>query len=218
MTDHEIFREWSAAYVLGALDAEERQRFEGHLVGCEQCRGDVAVFAPIPALLAGIDSPEAVSVPGSVLEDALLRVRSERSSLLRSRRRWRGSAALAGVAAVAAVVFLAGSQLLTEAEPDATSLTVDAESVVTAEITVASRSWGTAINLDLEDLPPRDGYVAWAVDREDAWQQVAVWGPTSSAQAQVWGASSFATADLSSVVVTTEDGSETLVTAWHLDH
>lgn len=216
MTDHETFRQWSATYVLGALDAEERQRFEGHLAGCEQCRGDVAAFAPIPALLARVESSEAVSLPDSVLEHALPRIRSERSSLVRSRRRWRWAAALTGVAAVAAVVFLAGSQLLTVAEPDATRLTVDAESMVTAEITVASRSWGTAINLDLEDLPPHDGYVAWAVDREGAWQQVAVWGPTSSAQALVWGASSFATADLSAVVVTTEDGSETLVTAWHL--
>ena len=72
------------------------------------------------------------------------------------------------------------------------------------------------VTYDLEDLPPRDGYVAWAVDREGAWQQVAVWGPTSSAQALVSGTSSFATADLSSVVVTTQDGSETLVTAWHI--
>jgi hypothetical protein len=39
------------AYVLGALDAEERQRFEQHLERCPVCLAELAEFAPLPALL-----------------------------------------------------------------------------------------------------------------------------------------------------------------------
>lgn len=52
--DHEFFREWDAAYILGALTAEDRRAFEGHLETCEQCRAAVGELAPMPGLLARI--------------------------------------------------------------------------------------------------------------------------------------------------------------------
>ncbi len=211
MDEHDRYREWPGAYVLGALDAEERRRFEQHLATCEVCRREVADLAPLPAFLARIESPGALTVPDSVLEQAQTRITSERSELLRSRGRWRWTA----VAAVLLAAVLVGAvQLLGEDTPQATPLAVEASAAASGEITVASRQWGTAIDLRLQDLPARDGYVAWAVDREGTWQQVAAWGPTPSNRAVVSGASSVATADLARVVVTSEDRSETIVTGW----
>lgn len=48
----------ASAYALDALDAEERQAFEGHYPSCEICRSDVAEHRELAADLAG-----AVQVP-----------------------------------------------------------------------------------------------------------------------------------------------------------
>lgn len=211
MEEHDRYREWSGAYVLGALDADERRRFEQHLAACEACRREVADLAPLPAFLARIESPEALTVPDSVLEEAQLRIASERSDLVRSRRRWRW---VAVAAVVLAAVLVGAVQLLGTETPQATPLAVESSAATSAQITVTSRQWGTAIDLRVQDLPLHDTYVAWAVDQEGTWQQVATWGPTPAKGAVVSGASSFATPDLAKVVVTSEDRSETIVTGW----
>ena len=40
------FRDWDAAYVLGALSTEDRRAFERHLASCPECAADVAELAP----------------------------------------------------------------------------------------------------------------------------------------------------------------------------
>ena len=77
-------------------------------------------------------------------------------------------------------------------------------------VSLEERPWGTSITLDLEELPPNDIYVAWAVDKYGEWQHVATWGPTPNSSAHVSGASSFETASLGRIVVTPEDQSEYL--------
>ena len=210
MTNHEVYREWSAAYVLGALDGEERRLFEQHLEDCEPCRREVGAFAPIPGLLARVESADSQPVPDQIVERALARVRSERSSLVKSQRRWRWTAAFAAVVAAAVLV---GSLVASRSGTDAVLFALEQGSTVSGEISVESRPWGTAIELELANLPPSDTYVAWAVDRDGEWQQVAVWGPTPALKAIVSGASSFATADLARIVVTTGDTAESIVKA-----
>ena len=72
-------------------------------------------------------------------------------------------------------------------------------------MSLEERPWGTSITLDLEELPPNDIYVAWAVDKHGEWQHVATWGTTPNSSADVSGASS-----LGRIVVTPEDQSEYL--------
>ena len=45
-----------------------------------------------------------------------------------------------------------------------------------------------------------------------------MWGPTPGSKAVVSGASSFTTADVSTIVITTGDRAETVATARHLDN
>jgi predicted anti-sigma-YlaC factor YlaD len=213
MSDHERFREWAGAYVLGALDVDEARRFDEHLEHCDRCRRDVAELAAIPALLARVESPEQQRAPDSAMDLARSRIETERMSLVRSRRRWQRGAAAAAAVAVAAVLTFGAIELAGTQPPEATMLSIQPGAVAAAQITVTPRTWGTAIDLSLQDLPPHEGYVAWAVDRAGTWQQVAAWGPTPSGGAIVSGASSFATGDLANVVVTSADRSETLVTA-----
>jgi len=116
------------------------------------------------------------------------------------------AAALIAVA-VAAVALFSGS-----AGPSATVLAIESP-IVTGEVTIDARTWGTAVHLELEGLPQRDRYVAWVVDDGGNRQQAATWGPTPTGAARLDGASSTPTNRVTAVVVTDATGDETLLTA-----
>lgn len=208
MNDHQRFHQWSAAYVLGALDTEERLSYEAHLGNCETCQSEIRSFSAIPGLLNRAGTDELIEAPPRVAESMVEKIQSESSELARSRNRWRW---MAGAAAVVALVlaFVAMAAPLQVG----TQMVVQSDSVATGSVSLDERPWGTAITLDLEELPPYDTYVAWAVDKSGEWQQVASWGPTPNSSAHVSGASSFAVADLEWIVVTPEDQSEHLFEA-----
>ena len=75
MTDHQ-WTELAAPYALGALDAEERARFEVHLAGCAQCRGEVQSLHEVTGLLA--ESAPAAAPPGALRERVLREARRVR--------------------------------------------------------------------------------------------------------------------------------------------
>src|SRR5688572_11076033 len=95
-----------AAYALDALDDEERERFERHLPGCEDCTEQLELLSEAAAALAyGAERPE----PTASLRDRI-RAAAEaepRASVIRFPRRNWGLTVVAGVAAVAAVAALA---------------------------------------------------------------------------------------------------------------
>ena len=47
-------RELASAYVLDALDAGDRERFEAHLPGCAECQAEVRSFRPVVDALARV--------------------------------------------------------------------------------------------------------------------------------------------------------------------
>lgn len=49
------YREWDAAYVLGALSPEDRREFEAHLAECDECTRAVSELAGMPGLLGAVD-------------------------------------------------------------------------------------------------------------------------------------------------------------------
>jgi anti-sigma-K factor RskA len=211
--EHEEYREWSAAYLLGALDSAQRHEFEAHLGGCGKCQAEIQSFAPIPGLLARVESPKRVPVPPELEEQAVERVRWEWSALARSRRRWRAVAATAVVVAVLVV-----STLLSGHGPASGTPLVFADgALASGEIVVEERVWGTEVVLELEGLPPADTYAAWALAEKGKWYRVAAWGPNPSLSVAVTGASFVAFSELDRVVVTTGDRGEVIVEAWPAD-
>jgi len=56
------FREWDAAYVLGALSTEDRHDFERHLPTCPACSAAVAELAGLPGILSALPAAEAVAI------------------------------------------------------------------------------------------------------------------------------------------------------------
>jgi anti-sigma-K factor RskA len=87
-----------AAYALDALDEDERERFETHLAGCEECIEQLALLRePVAALAYAAEGP----VPPRELRDRIVEgARAEpRAAVIKlPRRNW----ALGAVAAVAA--------------------------------------------------------------------------------------------------------------------
>lgn len=75
MTDHQ-WTELAAPYALGALDAEERARFEAHLATCAECRGEVHSYREVGALLA--ESAPAATPPAALRERVLKEARRVR--------------------------------------------------------------------------------------------------------------------------------------------
>ena len=210
MTNHQMYGEWSAAYVLGALDALERVEFETHLAACDKCQREVASFAPVPGLLGRLDSAEVLTAPDRIANRAADKARSGWDRIVISRRRWRWTAAAAAVAAVLALVgpIIGGGDTGT-----VTALALDATTTTSGEIAVQTRPWGTAVDIELTNLPDHERYVAWAVSNDGQWEQIASWGPTSNHSASVSAASSIPTDDLASVVITSANRADTIVTA-----
>ncbi|NKY37955.1 anti-sigma factor family protein, partial [Cellulomonas septica] len=56
------FREWDAAYVLGALGPSDRRRFEEHLAVCDACQDRVAELAGMPGLLRALPPDQAAAL------------------------------------------------------------------------------------------------------------------------------------------------------------
>lgn len=113
------YREWDAAYVLGALSSEDRREFEAHMAECDECTRAVSELAGMPGLLGSVDldsidlnasgldpgvrpRPDPVRPPAPNLLPRLL------AAARRERRRTRTAmaGALAGVAAAAAALAL----------------------------------------------------------------------------------------------------------------
>ena len=121
MTDHTRWSDSAAAYVLGALDDEERQGYEAHVEGCAQCREDIAFLRvatdALPVSVAQYDAPPA-------LRDRIMTVVNSEAELLRAAgpeadrprvaapqkrdRRWWQFVPRSGLALAASVLLIVG--------------------------------------------------------------------------------------------------------------
>jgi anti-sigma factor RsiW len=72
-TDDDRYRDWDAAYVLGALPAHERLEYERHLETCASCRAAVAQLAGMPGILGRLSADEAVAVGSGAVGDPVAR-------------------------------------------------------------------------------------------------------------------------------------------------
>jgi anti-sigma factor RsiW len=166
--------ELSALYALDALDGEERARFEGHLDGCERCRGELAGLKGAAGALAfAVEGPAPrAELKGRILARA--RAESQNVVLLRPRRSLAVSvtAALAVAATAAAVAVglwaaslhhsLAGerSALRVLGDPQARHIPLTG---VRGALVIAP-SGEAALAADLPSLPSGKVYEAWVID------------------------------------------------------
>ena len=171
------------AYVLGALERDERAGLEAHLETCEICRQELDRLAPLPGLLSRLtlDEAEVLDAADPAPADPALTPRGlavaeaprsaatassaplERAlvEVARGRRRSRRARAVGLVAAVTlAAVAVAGGLLLTRDEggaPGPAPLTASASDLrtgVRGSAELTREQWGTRVELSLAGVRP----------------------------------------------------------------
>jgi hypothetical protein len=142
------------AYALGLLEDDDNAAFEAHLATCPTCHAELAEFAPMKALLTGLEpvsSPEDIADEPQVVD--LMRKRAEVS---RRRRRW--TVAVAAAACVAALGGGLGIGLAAAPGPPAPGTVVmpalqhsavNAQTGVTGTVGLLTKAWGTYVTLEL---------------------------------------------------------------------
>lgn len=207
MTDADDNRLKLGSYVAGALEPDERIEVDLHLAGCEACRRELSLLAPLPGLLWRLPPPDDgyFGPPTlSLLSSAVRRRRAAR----RHKLTW--AAAALGVAAsvaVAAGVTLnrSGSRLPGER----TIVLRSASGPASGTAVLDPRPWGTQIELRLAHLPVASGFVAW-VQGPQGGSVTGSWGRTPNGRAIIEIATSLPTASISGLRVATSAGAAVL--------
>jgi anti-sigma-K factor RskA len=213
----EELHEWAGAYALGALDPDDRRRFERHLADCARCTTDIRALAPIPGLLAQLDTADLESSIRPETADAISRrIQHETQQLRTSRNRWRlaaaTAAAVAMIAVISAIAIVADGPSTESADP-AVAASVTVSLAESTDITTTTRRWGTQIDLRFTGLPARPRYQLWAIDDDGTWSIAATWGPTENGRAKITGATATLVDQLGRLVVTSDDTDDIIVDA-----
>ena len=204
------------AYVVGALDPAERADVEAHLELCPACRDELSELAGLPGLLGRVDIADVVGsepiAPPELLDRLLHAAAAER----RTARRWRIMAAAASVAiAVAGTVAVAVQ--LTEsphhtAPPAAGSKLVltatDARSHVTARVSPESKVWGTAVRVQLTNVPVGETCSLVVTSKSGQHEVAATWKVSYDAPVDVQGATAWTASDIASYDIVTNEGNQ----------
>jgi anti-sigma-K factor RskA len=169
-SEHNLWSEDLAAYMLGALDADEVVDFERHLEGCERCRGEMRWFEP--ALQTLPESVERQEAPPSLRANLMAEVRGDvreaegRSTAPRPWRRWLLKPA-AGFAVVALLVAgVVGYEVGNDGSGESGSpSTLESEVDGIGVKMVREGDGGTLHLANLDQLPPDKVLEAW-VERE----------------------------------------------------
>lgn len=205
-----------AAYLLGALDPEERQRFEAHLSACPPCAQAVSGFAGIPGLLARLTPDQVAAAEGDVEEPPPALLTSVLRVARRERRvsRWRVAVASGAAAACLGVLGVLGVEFATQNTPPQEPPGVALQSVggapVNATVSLHAEPWGTQIRMhceyDGQYANPGAQYVLVVRDRGGEPYKLDTWRVLPGHVADVGGTTALSREDISAVEVQTVDG------------
>jgi hypothetical protein len=141
MTDPFLYDD--AAYVLGALDPQERAEFERHLETCPDCLDRVREARGVLPALATVPAAALDPVPETLLPGLLRRATAER----RRRRIGWGALAAAVAACVAALTVALLPSTSTPAPKTTPMAAVLTDAPIRADAAVQAKPWGTEIQL-----------------------------------------------------------------------
>jgi len=230
----DLYAEWDAAYVLGALATEERHDYERHLRTCADCTRRVAEVAGIPGLLGLVPT---VQVLESGESPDYADPRPQGDSLPRllaaaRRRRRRGRMLQAGlllaVAAVAATVAIVLPARLAPAgiaEPPGELVTLHqvVPNPLSADVRLAAQPGGTRIDGSCSYGLPESGagggtgaeraYAMFVTDRNGEATQVASWLAGPGMTVPVAGTTKLAAEEIATVDIRLQPNGVVLLAA-----
>lgn len=220
------FRHDDAAFVLGALPADERAAFLEHLAGCASCTRAVQELAGLPGLLGRVPAevlagpPDREPVPPTLLPALVRRVRRERQ-----RRTWTILGAAAAIVAAVAGGSVVATHALDDGRPPAVAQPVIAgepmqpvgSGSMTANLALTQVAWGTKLELvchyaEHEKWGKADdaNYAMFVRTRGGAVEQVATWRALPGRTMHLSAATAEGRDDISSVEIRTADGTPVL--------
>ena len=192
------------AYVLGALEPDERRVVDDHLRGCAACSAELAEFDGLPELLARVRpedlAPVAVTPSPELFARVVAGTRQPRPS-----RRW------ALVAAAAAVLVLLGLGVVAVLTSGTGERTVTATAgAVEVTLTATEANEGSALDVVIAGMRPGETCTLVAVDRDGRTHPAGDW-PTSDDGGGRWrGWAAVEPGELAEVVVLGDGGRELL--------
>jgi len=223
------YRDWDAAYVLGALDSDDRRAYERHLATCASCAAAVAEFAGLPGILSKLSSEDAVALLASddpAFGDDHLRegVHTpglvQRLAVATSRRRRRIRFGILGAAvAIAALITVGGVALTAGQTPVAAAVAMAPvqQRVITASMSVTRKAWGTRFDWSCSYPGATNIYTSpvsydlVVVQKSGARSVVATWTSVGPHAAGLTASSDIAFGDISSVEIRLTGSSKTLL-------
>ena len=214
------FRDWDAAYVLGALDSTDRRAFEAHLETCPECSASVAEMAGLPGILGKLSADDAVALlvendPLVGIDDHLRDAAHtpgvvQRLAVAARRRRRRNRIALIGAAfGVVAILGVGGIVYTANQTPAASTVAMAAihQHVVEARMTITPQAWGTRFDWsctynDADDKwSASTSYDLVVTLKSGAEQTVASWSSTAGHAAGLTASADIPTGDIQSVEI-----------------
>lgn len=202
------FAMWDAAYVMGALSAADRARYEAHLAGCAECREAVADLVPAVGLLSRVHADDAARI-GAEHADA---AGPKLLSIARARRRSRRRALWTGVGIAAALAVAVPVTIAALAPRPAVEVALEGAATVPVSATVSLTpvAWGTKIDmacLYAADAPDAGWtYVLTVVGRDGTTTDLSTWKAEPGRTATLSAGTAAALKDIRSVEIRTAAG------------
>jgi hypothetical protein len=222
------FHDWDAAYVLGALDADDRRAYERHLARCAECSAAVAELAGLPGILGKLSSADAQALLGE--EDLLGGVDEhlrdglhtpglvQRLAVSAGRRRRRIRLSVLGAAVAVVALITTGGILYSVNQPPSVATVAMAplhQHVISARMSVTSKAWGTRFDWscsyhdDVWSTPA--SYDLIVTTKSGVQTKVATWTSTGPHAAGLSASSDIAFGDIRSVEIRLTGSTTTLL-------
>jgi anti-sigma factor RsiW len=184
------------AYVLGALEPDERRAAEEHLAVCPACAVELAEFRGLTAQLDRVPATEVTAEPVTPSPELYNRVAA---AVHRPRRRWLAVAGAAAVLAAGGAVWLAVD--------DGTEVRTATAGPVQVTVTAEPRNEGTALGVTVTGLERGQQCTVVVVDDSGERTPAGDWTvPGGRASYDIW--TQVPSDDLAEVVLLDDDGGD----------
>ena len=214
------YRDWDAAYVLGALDSTDRREYERHLASCPECASSLAELAGVPGILGKVSTEDAVALlsESDLTADVDDHLREgvhtpglvQRLAATARRRRRRARFGILGAAVAVVALITVGGVAFSAVQtpvPAAVAMAPVHQHVITASMMVSPKKWGTRFDWSCSYLVSyvapgsQVSYDLVVVEKSGATKTVATWSYSGAHAAGLSASSDIATGEIASVQI-----------------
>jgi len=192
-------------YLVGALDAADREAVEAHLADCPACQAELAELASLPSMLERLsidDFPlEPLAAPEDLFDRVAAKARDEHlQQTRRTAHRYRRLTAVAAAVVVIAGASIGASVALNHHSRPANGFSAT-QGPVTMRVTLASQTTGTGLKVTVSGLPHDEHCTLIAVAKNGSRDVAGRWDVTYAGWGQETGSTKITQSQLSRLVL-----------------